>query len=163
MPWQTLVWRVGVPGCPQLDYEEGWPAYGVDQHYDQSHPHCLGHGFSDAGRRGRRRVGGSVVNGAAGWLWGHLVRRERLLAIGAGQWLLLWRCWRCCCCYTLTTATVVLNSGRCVIVALTHLAVVHVIVRNVIRTLQQLSSSPLPPPISRGLSSSLLAPVVLLL
>lgn len=47
----TLVWRVWVPGCPQLDDEKRRPTDSVDQHYDQSHPYCLWHGLRNA--RGR--------------------------------------------------------------------------------------------------------------
>lgn len=40
----TMLRRVGVPSGPQLDTEEGGPAERVDEHYNQRHPHGLGHG-----------------------------------------------------------------------------------------------------------------------
>lgn len=57
----SLVWRVRVPCCPELDDKKRRPADSVDQHDDEGHSHCLGHGFRDAGGRGGRTVGLDVV------------------------------------------------------------------------------------------------------
>lgn len=153
--WLTLVWRVRVPGCPQLDDEERRPADSIDQHDDQGHSHCLGHGFCDAWRWSGRIVWGGIVNGAAWWARRKFVGRVRLLAVRAVQhWLL---CRRGCCCHMFATATVVLNDGWC-------LAVMAVIERVVIHPFYNLSSSPVPASSSsRSLSPSLPGPLILFL
>lgn len=157
--WLTLLWRVGIPRCPQLNNEERWPADGVDQHNDQSHSHCLGHGFSDAWRWSGWRVRRSVIKGAAGRAWGQLKGLVGFLAFWAAQPLLM--CWRSCCCHTFPMATGTLSSGRHTVVALPHLAVVCVIMRVVVHTPYYLSS-PVPHPPSRCSPPPLPGPLVLL-
>lgn len=124
--WLTLVWRVWIPGCPQLDNEERWPADSIHQHNDQGHPHRLWHGFSDTWWWGGGAVRGSIIKGAA--------RRVGvgLLAIRAVHCLLM-RCCSCCC-HMFPVATVTLNI-RWYIVITSRLAVECVIVGVVICTL----------------------------
>lgn len=49
----TLIGWIGIPGCPELHNKEGGPAYGIDQHNDQSHLHCFGHSFRHTCQRWR--------------------------------------------------------------------------------------------------------------
>lgn len=62
----SLVWSVWIPRCPKLNGKERGPADCVDQNDNEGHSHRLGHGFSDAWRRGGRWVRLDVVKGASG-------------------------------------------------------------------------------------------------